>query len=147
MSESGTKTGLDQESPNDVENLPPAEKRWFVNDQDISRKFHEYRQSCILVSCTTEFFIETHFNELLAMSGVLVSQRRSGYVDLPTDIFSFSLLTAARTETLAKYRRDTFKPHVSSALQSIIQQFVDEKHHRNMCIKIKTRFVPEEIRG
>ncbi|KAL7327132.1 hypothetical protein PS15p_209367 [Mucor circinelloides] len=49
------------------------------------------------------------------------------YEDLPTDIFPPSLLTTARTGILAKYKRNTFQPHVRSAVQSIIQQFVDEK--------------------
>ncbi|PHZ09879.1 uncharacterized protein RHIMIDRAFT_293860 [Rhizopus microsporus ATCC 52813] len=60
------------------------------------------------------------------MSGILVLQRRSNYEDLPTNIFPPSLLTAARTEILSKYKRNTFQPHVRSAVQSIIQQFVDE---------------------
>ena len=60
------------------------------------------------------------------MSGILVLQRRGNYEDLPTDIFPPSLLTAVCTEILAKYKRNTFQPHVRSAVQSIIQQFVDE---------------------
>ncbi|KAI8394044.1 uncharacterized protein BYT42DRAFT_28544 [Radiomyces spectabilis] len=66
-----------------LENLPLAENRWFVQGHDVSTKFHDYRQACILASRTTEFAIETHFNELLAMSGVLSLQRRGGYEDLP----------------------------------------------------------------
>ncbi|KAI9484770.1 hypothetical protein BDB00DRAFT_878486 [Zychaea mexicana] len=92
----------------------------------ITIQFHEYRRSCITASRTAEFAVESHFNEVLTMSGILVLQRRGNYEDLPTDIFPPSLLTAARTEILAKYKRNTFQPHVRSAVQSIIQQFVDE---------------------
>ncbi|KAI9311817.1 hypothetical protein BX666DRAFT_2021173 [Dichotomocladium elegans] len=106
-----------------LEKLPPEDKRWVIDGHDISSRFQEYRQSCIIASRMTEFAVESHFNELLAMSGILVLQRRG---NLPTDIFPPSLLMAARTELLAKYRRDTFQPHVRSAVQSIIQQFVDE---------------------
>ncbi|KAI8394038.1 uncharacterized protein BYT42DRAFT_487579 [Radiomyces spectabilis] len=115
--------------PPSLEDVPPAENRWLVQGHDVSTKFHDYRQTCILASRTTDFAIETHFNELLAMSGILVLQRRDGYKDLPVDVFPPSLLTAARNEILASYRRDTytFQPHVRSALQSIIQKFVDEK--------------------
>ncbi|CEG79747.1 hypothetical protein RMATCC62417_14176 [Rhizopus microsporus] len=60
------------------------------------------------------------------MSGILVFQRKGDYDDLPTDLFPSTLLTAARKETLAKYKRGTFQPYVRLALQSIIQRFVDE---------------------
>lgn len=91
-----------------LESFSPKEKRWLLDGQDISSKFHDYRQLRILALRTTDFAIESHFNELLAMSDILVFQRRSDYDDLPTDLFPSTLLTAARKETLAKYRRDTF---------------------------------------
>ncbi|KAG1305208.1 hypothetical protein G6F64_008561 [Rhizopus arrhizus] len=109
-----------------LENLSPKDKRWVLDGHDISNQFIEYRRSCIAASRTAEFAVESHFNELLAMSGILVLQRRGNYEDLPTDIFPPSLLTAARTEILSKYKRNTFQPYVRSAVQSIIQQFVDE---------------------
>ncbi|KAI8394042.1 uncharacterized protein BYT42DRAFT_609798 [Radiomyces spectabilis] len=85
--------------PPSLEDVPPAENRWLVQGHDVSTKFHDYRQMCILASRTTDFAIETHFNELLAMSGILVLQRRDSYKDLPADVFPPSLLTAARNET------------------------------------------------
>jgi hypothetical protein len=109
-----------------LENLSPKDKRWVLDGHDVSNQFIEYRQSCITASRTAEFAVESHFNELLAMSGILILQRRGNYEDLSTDIFPPSLLTAARTEILSKYKRNTFQPHVRSAVQSIIQQFVDE---------------------
>ncbi|CAO3597009.1 unnamed protein product [Absidia cylindrospora] len=109
-----------------IENLSPGDKRWVVNGHDITRQLFEYRRSCINVSHLNEFAIESHFNELLAMSGILVLQRRANYGDLPTDKFSPSLLVAARSEILAKYRHDNFQAHIRSELQSIIQRFVDE---------------------
>ncbi|CEG65679.1 hypothetical protein RMATCC62417_02413 [Rhizopus microsporus] len=104
-----------------LKNLLPKEKRWFLDGQDVSSKFRDYHQLCNLASRTTEFAIESHFTELLAMPGILVfQQRRDDYDDLPTDLFSSTLLTTTRKETLAKYRRDTFQSHVRLALQSII---------------------------
>ncbi|RCH87849.1 hypothetical protein CU097_008360 [Rhizopus azygosporus] len=42
-----------------------------------------------------------HFNELMAMPGILVfQQRRDDYNDLPTDLFPSTLLTTTRKETL-----------------------------------------------
>ncbi|KAG1127479.1 hypothetical protein G6F42_006854 [Rhizopus arrhizus] len=70
-----------------LENLSPKDKRWVLDGHDISNQFIKYRRSCIAASRTAEFAVESHFNELLAMSGILVLQ---------------------------------------SAVQSIIQQFVDE---------------------
>ncbi|KAI7854093.1 hypothetical protein BDC45DRAFT_535961 [Circinella umbellata] len=84
-----------------LENLSPKDKRWVLNGHDISNQFHEYRRSCITASRTAEFAIESHFNELLAMSAV-------------------------RTEILSKYKHNTFQPQVRSAIQSIIQRFVDD---------------------
>jgi hypothetical protein len=99
-----------------LENLSPEDKRWVLDGHNISSQFHEYRRSCITASRTAEFAVESHCNELLAMSGILVLQRRGSYEDLPTDIFPPSLLTTARTEILAKYKRNTFQPHVRSAV-------------------------------
>ncbi|KAI8059022.1 uncharacterized protein B0P05DRAFT_574927 [Gilbertella persicaria] len=84
-----------------LENLSPEDKRWVLDGHDVSSQFQEYRRSCITASRTAEFAVESH-------------------------IFPPSLLTAARTEILAKYKRNTFQAHVRSAFQSIIQQFVDE---------------------
>ncbi|KAL0090249.1 hypothetical protein J3Q64DRAFT_1813590 [Phycomyces blakesleeanus] len=109
-----------------LENLTIEDQRWVLNGHDISSQFQEYRQSCITASRTTEFAVESHFNELLAISGIPVLQRRGNYEDLPTDIFPPSSLTTVRTEILAEYKRNTFQLHIREAVQSIIQQFVDE---------------------
>ncbi|KAL0091825.1 hypothetical protein J3Q64DRAFT_1813304 [Phycomyces blakesleeanus] len=90
-----------------LENLSPEDKRWVLDGRDISSQFHKYRRYYITASRTAKFAAESRFNELLAMS------------DLPTDIFSPSLLRIVRTGILVKYKRNTFHPH-------IIQQSVDE---------------------
>lgn len=56
-----------------LENLSPEDKRWVLDGHDISSQFHKYRQSCITASRKAKFAVESHFNKLLAMSGILVA--------------------------------------------------------------------------
>jgi uncharacterized C2H2 Zn-finger protein len=95
-------------------NLPQQSNRWILSDEDISMKFHRYRNSCIRALSTTTFSIETHFNELLAMSGIVALQRRCNYESIPPEDVAPALLQAARTVNLAKFTRASFRPHLQS---------------------------------
>ncbi|KAG0734481.1 hypothetical protein G6F57_011072 [Rhizopus arrhizus] len=90
-------------------------------------KFHRYRNSCIRAQSTITFSIKTHFNELLATSGIIVLQRRCNYESIPLEDVAPVLLQAARTVTLAKFTHASFQPHLQSQLKSIIQRFVDDE--------------------
>ncbi|RCI03670.1 hypothetical protein CU098_001371, partial [Rhizopus stolonifer] len=71
--------------------LPQQSGPWILGDEDISMKFHQYRNSCIRALSTTKFSIENHFNELLTVLGIIVA---------------LALFQAARTATLVKSEID-----------------------------------------
>ncbi|KAI7864669.1 hypothetical protein BDF14DRAFT_1832415 [Spinellus fusiger] len=104
-----------------------ANGHWIVQGEDISLKFHQYRSLCIKNSISVTVAIDSHFNELLSMSGILVLQKRYNYQSLPADLFPPKLLKAIHSKIISKYRRDTFNPQIFSQLKKVIQQFIDEE--------------------
>ncbi|KAL4215483.1 hypothetical protein AB4K20DRAFT_1789133 [Rhizopus microsporus] len=67
---------------------------WELGGNNISKKFHAYRQQCLDKSKTSSFIIDGNFNELFFMSGALVLQKRYNYQSFPVDIFPPDLLRA-----------------------------------------------------
>ncbi|KAI9254866.1 hypothetical protein BY458DRAFT_558682 [Sporodiniella umbellata] len=109
-SKKGRAKSTDKNSHRHLKKLSSEDNQWVLDGHNVSSKSYECRQSCITASRTIEFAVESHFSKLLDFSDILVLQRRD----------------TARTKILAQCNRNTFKSHLKSAVQSIIQRFVNE---------------------
>ncbi|KAG1441885.1 hypothetical protein G6F46_013167 [Rhizopus delemar] len=70
----------------------------MLDGQDISAKFHEYRNQCLTASFDN---LANYFNEILSLSGILVLQQRVEYGNPSASLFPSSLLNAMRKQLLS----------------------------------------------
>ncbi|RCH80557.1 hypothetical protein CU097_002577, partial [Rhizopus azygosporus] len=85
---------------------------WELGGNNISKKFHAYRQQCLDKSKTSSFIIDGNFNELFFMSGALVLQKRYNYQSFPVDIFPPDLLRAMYAHVIGSYSLCAFNPQI-----------------------------------
>ncbi|KAG0780368.1 hypothetical protein G6F16_012283 [Rhizopus arrhizus] len=102
-----------------------ADNHWELDGNNISKKFHAYRQSCFDKSKTASFTMDGNFNELLSMSGVLVLQKRYNYQSFPVDSFPPDLLRSMHAHVIGSYSRCTFNPQILCQVMAIIQKYTD----------------------
>ncbi|KAG1392259.1 hypothetical protein G6F60_012157 [Rhizopus arrhizus] len=102
-----------------------ADNHWELDGNNISKKFHAYRQSCFDKSKTASFTMDGNFNELLSMSGVLVLQKRYNYQSFPVDSFPPDLLRSMHAHAIGSYSRCTFNPQILCQVMVIIQKYTD----------------------
>ncbi|ORX61444.1 hypothetical protein DM01DRAFT_1316184 [Hesseltinella vesiculosa] len=106
----------------------PAGDHWLIGDEDMTLKFYDYRCMCLdTIRSATPMTLHTQFNELLAVSGILVLQRRNYYESLPVDTFGPGLLQAARASVLARFDHSLFDHAVQSKIQVILSNYVEDE--------------------
>lgn len=98
---------------------------WELGGNNISKKFHAYRQQCLDKSKTSSFIIDGNFNELFFMSGALVLQKRYNYQSFPVDIFPPDLLRAMYAHVIGSYSLCAFNPQILCQVMAIIQKYTD----------------------
>ncbi|KAG1646691.1 hypothetical protein G6F44_000566 [Rhizopus delemar] len=90
---------------------------WVLENEDITSKFNEYHSQSLEVA--HHGCLETHFNEILSLSGILVLQQRCEYGSLPSNIFPPKLLMFANVNrVLNQYAKGEIEDDIAK-IQSL----------------------------
>ncbi|CAO3613230.1 unnamed protein product [Cunninghamella echinulata] len=94
---------------------------WIINNNDVLASFHQYKEKNSDPNKISTYTLETNFNEILSLSGVLVLQKRYNYRIHPDNLFPPEFLKSMRQDVMNKYyKSEPFDPQLFLQVKDIL---------------------------
>ncbi|CAG8631935.1 493_t:CDS:2, partial [Paraglomus brasilianum] len=125
---------------NDVKGLqlgppPRQESKWFINEIDVSEKWHQFKQRSLKLAMEKGLFVESHMQEILFLSHVLLLKPKQ-YSSLMMEVFSTELLEMMHKDMLERFteQETEFDFEIFTKLTLIVKQLRKGKVTRNIAV-------------
>lgn len=113
--------------------LPRKESRWFVNDMDVSEKWHLFKEKSVELANREGLFVESHTQQILSLSHILLLKPKQ-HCPLMTEVFGDVLLEMMHNDILQRLTKQEtgFDDEIFMKLFALLSAYKKKKLQETM---------------
>ncbi|CAG8546273.1 3688_t:CDS:10, partial [Paraglomus occultum] len=129
-----SESDVDEDDESDVTGIVPQSK-WFINEIDVSERWHQFKQRSLKLAMEKGLFAESHTQEILSLSHVLLLKPKQ-HSSLMMVVFSTELLEMMHKDMLERFteQETEFDFEIFTKLTLIVKQLRKGKVTRNIAV-------------